>query len=67
MFRHPRLPIMGPKRVIGLPGETIEFRENRVIVDGRELPLKALALGESTRLTPSIASDLMYSWRTVTG
>jgi signal peptidase I len=26
------------KRVMGLPGETIEVRENRVIVDGRTLP-----------------------------
>jgi signal peptidase I len=28
------------KRVMGLPGETIEMRENRVIVDGRALPLQ---------------------------
>src|SRR5215469_2467932 len=42
VFRHPRLPIMGPKRVIGLPGETIEFRENRVLIDGRALPVHQL-------------------------
>lgn len=41
-FRHPHLPIMGPKRVIGLPGETVEFRENRVLIDGRMLPLRPL-------------------------
>jgi signal peptidase I len=29
------------KRVIGLPGETIEIRDNRVIVDGKPLLLKA--------------------------
>ncbi len=29
------------KRVLGLPGETIEIRDNRVIVDGKPLPLKA--------------------------
>lgn len=52
LFRHPDLPIMGPKRVIGLPGETIEFRENRVIVDGRELPLRALALSEIGPVDP---------------
>jgi signal peptidase I len=28
------------KRVMGLPGETIEVRENRVIVDGRALPVQ---------------------------
>lgn len=42
LFRHPVLPIMGPKRVMGLPGETIEFRENRVLVDGCVLPLRPL-------------------------
>lgn len=26
------------KRVIGLPGETIEFKNNQVFIDGRELP-----------------------------
>jgi signal peptidase I len=41
-FRHPTLPIMGPKRVIGLPGEIIEFRDNRVLIDGRMLPLRQL-------------------------
>jgi signal peptidase I len=30
------------KRVMGLPGETIEFRENRVLIDGRVLPLAPL-------------------------
>ncbi len=30
------------KRVLGLPGETIEMRENRVIVNGRALPVRAL-------------------------
>ena len=32
----------GPKRVIGLPGETIEFRDNRVLINGRMLPLTPL-------------------------
>ncbi len=43
---------MGPQRVIGLPGETIEFRENRVIIDGRELPLRAVALSEIDPVDP---------------
>jgi signal peptidase I len=30
------------KRVLGLPGETIEVRENRVIVNGRPLPVQPL-------------------------
>ena len=30
------------KRIVGLPGETVELRENRVIVDGRPLPLESL-------------------------
>ena len=32
----------GIKRVMGLPGETIEFRENRVVINGRVLPLHPL-------------------------
>jgi signal peptidase I len=31
------------KRVIGLPEETIEIRDNRVIIDGQPLALKALS------------------------
>jgi len=37
---------MGPKRVIGLPGETVGFVDNRVIIDGRELPLRQLNRAE---------------------
>jgi len=33
---------VGIKRVLGLPGETIEVRENRVIVNGRPLPVQSL-------------------------
>lgn len=52
LFRHPSLPILGPKRVIGLPGETIEFKENRVIVDGRLLPLRPLNRAEFDWVAP---------------
>lgn len=31
------------KRVIGLPGETIEMRENSVLINGQPLPLKPLS------------------------
>jgi signal peptidase I len=46
------------KRVIGLPGDTVEFREDRVIVNGRLLDEPYLARDAVTRaktLGPSIA------------
>ncbi len=33
---------LGIKRVLGLPGESIEVRENRVLVDGTPLPIQPL-------------------------
>jgi signal peptidase I len=33
---------LGIKRVLGLPGETIEVRENRVMVNGKPLPARPL-------------------------
>ena len=30
------------KRAVGLPGEIVEIRENRVLINGRELPLRPL-------------------------
>ena len=39
---HPRLKAGFFKRIIGLPGEIIELRENRVIVNGHALPVRAL-------------------------
>src|SRR5438552_7372354 len=38
----PVRPFLALKRVIGVPGDTIEIRDNRVMIDGRSLPLKAL-------------------------
>lgn len=38
----PRLKRGFFKRIMGLPGETIEIRENRVVIDGRAVPLRAL-------------------------
>jgi len=52
LFRHPSLPIIAPKRAIGLPGETVEFRENRVVVDGRVLPLRPLNRAEFDWVAP---------------
>jgi signal peptidase I len=39
---HPRLKRGFFKRILGLPGETVEIRENRVVIDGRALPVEAL-------------------------
>ncbi len=39
---HPRLKSAFFKRIIGLPGETIELQENRVIVNGQAIPVRAL-------------------------
>jgi signal peptidase I len=38
----PDRPVLIFKRVIGLPGETIEMRDNRVLIDGQAIPLKIL-------------------------
>jgi len=59
-FRHPDLPIIGPKRVIGLPGETVEFRDNRVIIDGHMLPLRLLSRADFNWVSPinRIASEV---------
>lgn len=39
----PDKPVPAFKRVIGLPGETIEIRDNRVLIDGSEIPLRVLS------------------------
>ncbi|MBM3762975.1 MAG: signal peptidase I [Acidobacteria bacterium] len=39
---HQRLKSPFFKRIIGLPGEIVEVRENQVILNGRKLPHKAL-------------------------
>ncbi|HYK87632.1 MAG TPA: signal peptidase I [Acidobacteriota bacterium] len=39
---NPRLKLGFFKRIVGLPGETIELRENRVCINGRALPVKQL-------------------------
>src|SRR5271157_3258862 len=42
LVQRPDDPARACKRVIGLPGETIEMRDNCVLIEGRALPLKAL-------------------------
>ncbi len=43
LMRPPKSLLLIFKRVIGLPGETIEIRDNRVSVDGQPLPLRVLS------------------------
>jgi signal peptidase I len=39
LFRYPKDPEKSYlKRLVGLPGETVEIRAGRVLIDGRELP-----------------------------
>ena len=42
VLNDPRLRSPVIKRIMGLPGETIEIRENRVIVNGRAIPVRDL-------------------------
>jgi signal peptidase I len=46
--QRPDRPLRVFKRVIGRPGETIEIRDNRVVIDGRALPLKTFPRAEFT-------------------
>ena len=43
LVRGPDLPVPVFKRVMGLPGETLEIRENRILINGQPLPLKPLS------------------------
>jgi signal peptidase I len=40
------------KRAMGLPGETIEFRENRILISGAPLPLQQLNRAEFNWVAP---------------
>jgi len=51
-----QLPIGGRpafKRVLGLPGETIQVRENRVLIDGRPLPVQPLPDSDFSWVPPA--------------
>src|SRR4051812_12221572 len=43
VFRHPTENDDLIKRVIGLPGDTVEVRRGQVVLNGREVPRRALA------------------------
>ncbi len=64
------------KRVIGLPGETVEFRNNQVYINGQLLPehrivgdsednLSALSVREVEERTPDQKWTVFYSQRTM--
>jgi signal peptidase I len=53
LVRLPNGRTVAPKRVVGLPGETIELRENRVLVNGRDLPIRPLNRVEFNWVDPS--------------
>ncbi len=53
LARLPNGRMVAPKRVIGLPEETIELRENRVLVNGRELQVRLLNRSEFDWVNPS--------------
>jgi len=42
-IKWPEHPVLLFKRVIGLPGETIELRDHRVLIDGTRLPLNPIS------------------------
>ncbi len=53
LARLPNGRTVAPKRAIGLPEETIELRENRVLVNGRELPVRPLNRSQFDWVNPS--------------
>lgn len=46
LSKHPRFQSAFFKRIVGLPGEVVELKENRVLIDGQGLPAKALNAGD---------------------
>ena len=68
---HPRLKSAFFKRIMGLPGETIEMRENRVIVNGRGIAVRSLnpadfAWVPKTHPIGSVVQDEDGHWITFT-
>jgi len=53
LVRLPNGRTVAPKRVVGLPEETIELQENRVLVNGRELPVRPLNRVDFNWVNPS--------------
>jgi len=53
LVRLPNGRTVAPKRVVGLPEETIELKENRVLVNGRGLPVRPLNRVDFNWVDPS--------------
>ena len=53
LVRLPNGRTVAPKRVVGLPQETIELRENGVFVNGRKLPVRPLNRAEFNWVNPT--------------
>lgn len=52
VLHFPDRPSFGPKRVIGVPGDTVEMVDNRVIVNGRALPMHELKRADFNSVAP---------------
>jgi signal peptidase I len=53
VLHFPDRPSFGPKRVIGVPGDTVEMADNRVIVNGRALPMHELKRADFNWIAPA--------------
>ena len=56
------------KRVIGLPGETVEIRDGHIYIDGSEKPLEEDYLKETWRMTDiplKCRKAVILSWETI--
>ena len=63
VFWYPRDPSVSfIKRVVALPGDTVEMRQGRLLVDGREVPEPYLAEGfrDTDTLAPTSVSPGQY-------
>jgi signal peptidase I len=52
VLRFPDRPGFGPKRVIGIPGDTVQMADDRVIVNGRTLAMHALDRADFNWVSP---------------
>jgi signal peptidase I len=52
VLHFPDRPFFGPKRVIGIPGDTVEMVDSRVIVNGRTLPMHELKRASFNWIAP---------------
>src|SRR5580692_5561635 len=53
VLHFPDRPFFGPKRIVGVPGDTVEMVDNRVIVNGRMLPMRELNRADFNWVAPA--------------